>query len=325
LGIYDREYIRKGPGSRSGLGAVKPISVNMWLIVINVAVLVLQMLLSGMSVQLTRLVQDPASGQLVRQVYLTADPLLAYGHFSTYQGFQRLEVWRLLTFQFLHGNLVHLLFNMFGLFIFGGIVEERLGRKRYLAFYLVCGIVGGLTYLVLNLLGVMFKVQLPALLINDPTTPLVGASAGVFGVIMACAYIAPNTMVMLLFPPIPLKLKWMAYGYVVIALLNLLRGGPNAGGDAAHVGGAAAGAFFIRNAHLLRDFFDVFNDSRKPKADRRRGGRAGGRSPAADDPDEQEMDRILAKVQQTGIQGLTDTEKRTLQRATEFERRKRGL
>src|SRR6185436_18755240 len=115
------------------------------------------------------------------------------------------------------------------------------------------------------------------------------ASAGVFGVIMAAAYIAPNAIVQLLFPPIPLKLKWFAYGYVALAAANLLRGGHNAGGDAAHVGGALAGYFFVRNAHLLRDFFDVI----------------GRRTPAAGGPateaDTQELDRILQKVGRDGL------------------------
>ena len=58
------------------------------------------------------------------------DPLQAWGHFSTAKGFFQYEVWRLVTFQFLHANFVHLFFNMFGLFIFGGMVEQYLGRRR---------------------------------------------------------------------------------------------------------------------------------------------------------------------------------------------------
>src|SRR5947207_11272537 len=103
------------------------------------------------------------------------------------------------------------------------------------------------------MLGSMAHLRRPGVLIDAPWTPLVGASAGVFGVILACAYIAPEAMVQLILPPVPLKLKWFAYGYVVVAAWNLLRGGANAGGDAAHIGGAIAGFFFIRNAHLLRD------------------------------------------------------------------------
>lgn len=210
-----------------------------------------------------RPVVDGTSGaQVGHAVYRVMDPLSAFGHFSTAVGFQRIEVWRLITFQFLHANMLHLFFNMFGLWIFGGTVEHTLGRKRYLAFYLVCGIFGAIFYLLLNFLGAVVGLRLPGVLFHDTHVPLVGASAGVFGVIVACAAIAPKEVVRLIFPPIALELRWFAYVYVAIAAVNLLAGGPNAGGDAAHLGGAAAGAFFIRRSYLLRDFFDVFGDSR---------------------------------------------------------------
>lgn len=285
MGIYDREYVRVGPHSRSGLGNLRLISFNSWLIIANSAVFVIQAFLPK---------------------YLTPfgamDVLSLYGHFSTRMGFMHYEVWRLVTFQFLHANLTHLFFNMFGLWVFGGMVESYLGFKRYAAFYLVCGVFGGLAYLLLNLLGLL-GLGLPGVLIHDPSTPLIGASAGVFGVIVACAYIAPHAVVQLLFPPIPLKMRTLAYGYVAIAALNLIFGGRNAGGDAAHLGGAVAGFFFIRNAHLLRDFFDVFKDSR----------RAG--PPRRTDTDA-EVDRILRKVHSQGLPSLTEREKTVLRRAS---------
>lgn len=321
MGIYDREYIRVGRRSTSGMGSVRALSLNTWLIIVNVAVFVLQKFFEagGVMVQVTRYVPVPGTGQFVKNL-VPMDPLTAFGHFSTYQGFQRLEVWRLVSFQFLHGGFWHIAMNMFGLFIFGGMVEQYLGRKRYLAFYLVCGVFGGIAYLVLNLMEAVLGIPLPGAFEN-PTMPLIGASAGVYGVIVAAAFIAPNAMVMLLFPPVPLKLKWLAYGYVALAAFVVVSGGPNAGGQAAHLGGAVAGYFFIRNAHLLRDFFDVFQDSRKP------GGTAGraGRARRERTPDVGEVDRILTKVREVGMHALTDGERRTLRRATEAERRKRGL
>jgi membrane associated rhomboid family serine protease len=297
MGISDREYVRIGPRSTSGLGSVRFISFNTWLIVVNSAVFVLQVILPRKQVVLG---QTPMGAM---------DPLTLYGHFSTGLAFFHLEVWRFVTFQFLHANLTHVFFNMFGLWIFGGMVESYLGFKRYAAFYLVCGICGALCYLVLNFLGGMVGAQLPGVLFSDLYTPLIGASAGVFGVIVACAFIAPNTTVQLLFPPIPLKMSWFAYGYVAIAAANLLRNGQNAGGDAAHVGGAIAGFFFVRNAHLLTDFFDVFGDSRKGRGRRRAG------------VDPLEVDRILHKVRTNGLMSLNDRERQTLRRATEQGRR----
>jgi membrane associated rhomboid family serine protease len=257
-----------------------------------------------------RVVFDRRSGEPVgSQKYAVMPVLYAWGHFSTALGFFKLHLWRFITFQFLHANLMHLAFNMFGLWVFGGMVEQYLGARRYAAFYLTCGIFGALMYLALNFLGNLFPGTLTVLLNDSIYTPLVGASAGVFGVILACAYIAPNAMVVLLIPPVPLKLKWLAYAYVGFAVVNLIAQGHNAGGDAAHLGGAMAGAFFIRNAHLLRDFFDVLGRSKgEPVLEGAR---------VADDA---EVDRILRKVAGGGLTSLTDGEKRTLRRATERRR-----
>lgn len=299
MGIYDRPYATE-PDPR-GRGGFRMLSVNNWLIIINTAIFVLQAIW-------------PAFLQWSR----------VNGHFSTFyifghtpKGYIYLEVWRLITFQFLHGGVSHLFFNMLGLWVFGGIVEEYLGRKKYAAFYLVCGVFGGLTYLVLNLVGTgahAMGVDLPFLLIHDWRAELIGASAGVFGVIMACAYIAPRTMIQLVFPPVSLQMRTLAYGYLAIAVLSLMVGTENAGGEAAHVGGALAGFFFIRRSHLLRDFFDDF--SRRPAK-----GRAGrGRPPAKAAPQDAELDRILAKVHEHGLHSLTDGERKTLAQASEQKR-----
>ena len=266
------------------------------------------------------IVVDAATGRAaVGEQYLVTDALTAYGHFSTFTGFVQLQVWRLVSFQFLHANLMHVVMNMFGLYIFGPPVEEHLGRKKYLAFYLVCGIFGGLAYLFLNLAGhlahnVFGFSSLPGLLIEDTHTTLVGASAGVFGVIMACARLRPDDRVQLLFPPVSLPMRLMAFAYVGIAAVNLLFGGSNAGGDAAHIGGALAGFYFILRPHLLTDFFDVFSDSRRkpppaPLPMRR--------------PEEDRIDALLAKVQREGRQSLTEEERELLHAETERLRTRR--
>lgn len=258
--------------------------------------------------------------------YEVRDAISTLGHFSTYMGFQRLEVWRLITFQFLHGSFLHIAFNMLGLWMFGRIVEDHLGRKKYLAFYLICGICGGLMYLILNGLGALFLKQgwppLPGLLINSTTTPLVGASAGVFGVIMACAYFEPDVRIQLLFPPVPMRMKVFAYAYVGLAIVMVLFGAKNAGGEAAHIGGAIAGYFFSRNSHLLLDFFDVVGDSRKGPKSKTVVDKVLKPAKAEFSEKEQsifaEVDRILAKQREQGVQSLTTSEKETLRKATDI-------
>ncbi|HEX8876428.1 MAG TPA: rhomboid family intramembrane serine protease [Phycisphaerales bacterium] len=342
-----------GPGSWANF---RGWSVNTWLIVVNCVVFVLGATLlagPGIPVLETRRVpvgitnveldtfylpdRGPASradqirvGQSLRREvvnrqtrelvdlaeYRVRPPLDALGHFSTQKAFLEMQVWRFVTFQFLHADVLHIFFNMFGLYIFGGVVERYLGSRRYLAYYLVTGIFGGLLYLVLNLLGYLAlrsgMPPIPGLLFHQTTVPLVGASAGVFGVIMACAKIEPNSIVQLIFPPVSLRMKTLAYGFVGLALINLLFTGKNAGGEAAHIGGAIAGYYFIRNSHLLADFFDVFSDSRKlPKPGKRRSGWSWLRSASPTAPSA-EVDRILAKVRASGIASLTEQEKKIL-------------
>jgi membrane associated rhomboid family serine protease len=252
--------------------------------------------------------------------YLPSSPLKSLLHFSTSTallgdsgsgpGFP--EIWRFVGFQFLHANLAHLIFNMMGLWFFGPVVERYLGGKRYGAFYLLCGICGAAMYLLLNFLGTQVVPpgrSVPFLLPNDPTTPLVGASAGVFGVIMAAAFLAPRAEV-LVFMIIPMPLRNLAYTLVAVALLTIFFGGDNAGGEAAHLGGALAGFWLIRRPQLLHALFDWMGTvdptsrSRRVRSARRRG------------LDTAEIDRILDKIQRHGLHSLDDSERQALREAS---------
>ncbi len=299
------------------MAQAKGLSVTAWLIIINVAVHVIALGMFG------RVSPFGGGGWSV---------LHQFGHFSSAEAFfyvhngtvtLNFQVWRLITFQFLHdpNTIWHIALNMFGLWIFGRTVEQYLGSRKYLAFYLICGIFGALLYVILNALG-STGLNMPGLLVSDPRTPLIGASAGVFGVIIACAYIAPDAIIQLIFPPIPLKMKLFAYGYVAMAMFNLLIQGNNAGGDAAHIGGAAAGYFFIRHSHLLTDFFDVLNNStkgpRKPKSkSRSRAGGANKNVVGRARSSQKAVDRVLDKVSQHGLGSLSDKEKKILRDASD--------
>jgi len=237
----------------------------------------------------------------------------AFGHFSLGKFWSGGEVWRLISFQFLHANLSHLVFNMLGLWFVGGLVEQYLGRRRYAVFYLTCGVFGALAYLLLNLAGYLATYagvgQFPFLLVEDPYTPLIGASAGVFGVMLAAAFIAPEAMVeVMLF--IPMRLQTAVYIFLALAVANLWRGGDNAGGDAAHVGGALAGAYLIRRPHLLRDIvtgFGLFRRGSKSEAGK---GGAGATLRGS-----QAVEQILAKISEHGLESLTVAERDVLHRA----------
>lgn len=354
MGIYDRDYIRpdysghlgqrraRSPGAFfRGLTAVQ------WLVIINIAIFVVDALLGAQQVIVpahmgTILIEnapadtivdrsvhmrDPNSGMYFYPVrdagtgavvgqwrFSPMTPMAAVGHFSTAKGFVALEVWRMITFQFLHGGVNHLLFNMIALWFFGPLVEQRMGTKqRFLAFYLMCGICGALLYLILNLAGYLIGTSAPLLLINDVFTPLIGASAGVFGVLMASAYIAGDA-IMLVFFVLPMRIRTGAYLMFLFALGNLFFGGSNAGGDAAHVGGAIAGFFFIRNTHLLKDFFAIGRPaaSQKVRSQRAKASTA--------EADHRKLDDILDKVSREGLHSLSETERTFLRRQTDQRR-----
>lgn len=309
----DRDYHRDTSGPASMGAGFAGRSVVFWLIVVNVAVFVLDHLLTR-SMGPVQQVFEFAGGQ---QIVVNKQPIDAWGHFSALTAILGGQVWRFVTFQFLHASFGHILFNMLGLYFFGPMVESHLGSRRFLAFYLLCGVAGAVAYIGFWLSGFV---------VSSPIVSLVGASAGVLGVLIAAATIAPNLRVMLIFPPIPMKLKTMAWIMVGIGAYTVLFMGhsadSNAGGEAAHLGGCALGYLLIRRPWVL-NFANL-------RAGRGPGGApglfAGGlynRKPkkTKQNIDEREVDRILDKVREQGLASLTAKEQKILKNATDDKRR----
>lgn len=236
MGFADRQYARRDYGRPTVVGAMRLWSVTTWLIAINIAVF----LANWLSIS-----EDYPLGWLHE-----------WGYFSAATALYHLQLWRFVTFQFLHASVPHILFNMIALYFFGPIVEGYLGGRRYLAFYLLCGIAGGVMYLAMWAIG---------LLHFGSHTALVGASAGIFGVLIAGARVAPDTTVMLIFPPIPLRLRVVALITLGMAIWVVFSYGENAGGDSAHLGGAAMGALLIWRPELLNVFDFQFRRRRKKR------------------------------------------------------------
>ncbi|MCC7144805.1 MAG: rhomboid family intramembrane serine protease [Phycisphaeraceae bacterium] len=294
----DRTYHSQGSVGAGFIPRLRGRSVVFWLLVINVAVFAGDAVLSRMGV----------AGAIAEH-----GPLYSVGYFSAQTVIQQGQIWRLITFQFLHADLGHIFFNMLGLFFFGPMVEGYLGSRRFLAFYLLCGVAGAAAYVGLWLAGI---------LITQAWIPLIGASAGLFGILLAGAKIAPDMKVMLLFPPIPLSLKAMAWIYVGIGVYMVVTAGGNAGGEAAHLGGAALGFLLIRKPGLLN-----FAGGRGLTTNLGPSARRGRLRRMLEDHrhkslqrEEAEVDRILDKVHKQGLHNLTEREKRILQRATKRQR-----
>ena len=139
------------------------------------------------------------------------------------------HVWQLLTYGFLHGGLVHLFFNMFAVFMFGSDIERVLGSKRFLFYYLTSVVGAAVMHLV-----VVASAQLPP-------APVVGASGGVFGLLLAFGMMFPKRMVLLIFPPIPMPAWLFVTLYGIMELyLGVTQTAPGIA-HFAHLGGMATG------------------------------------------------------------------------------------
>jgi membrane associated rhomboid family serine protease len=151
-------------------------------------------------------------------------------------GLQRVpqfEIWQLVTYAFLHGNLLHLFFNMFALWMFGTLIELDWGSRRFLTYYFACVIGAALVQLTVASSG------------GGDIYPTVGASGGVFGILLAFGLRFPNQYILLLIPPIPIKAKWFVIIYGAIELYLGITGTQAGVAHFAHLGGMAAGLIMI--------------------------------------------------------------------------------
>lgn len=275
MGLYDREYMREDePGYR-------PVRPDPWsptvaLLIVLGAVFVVQFAL-----------------QWKGNFWLDTHGALSL------TGIRAGQVWQLVTFQFLHGNLLHLALNGMTLYSFGRFLEQDLGRSRFLALYFISGTAGGL-----------LQVIATWLLRQDPAIPVVGASAGIAGLLGA--FILSHPEVRLMMFPIPFKFRAWSLLWVVLPLSVIGTVFPFGGiAHAAHLGGMLAGGAFTRWTWAARR-----NKLTPPTLD-----------PAPTDEIRQaaekrteefiasEVDPILEKIHAHGIHSLTEREREILAQA----------
>ena len=227
------------------------LSVTNALIIINVVVFVV-----GLMVQREAQLGIPFPQSPKTSIF---EITCAYSWFTC---FLEGELWRMVTYQFVHANFGHILLNMWALYFFGQVVEDSMGPRRYLVFYLCCGIAGALFSSLLA--GFNLYSTVPATPQNEyfcnllaefagyngrvhcwEMIPLIGASASVYGVIVACAFMYPDARISLLFPPITLRLRTFAVCIIGIAAVTILFNLSNAGGEAGHLGGIIMGLLIM--------------------------------------------------------------------------------
>jgi membrane associated rhomboid family serine protease len=231
--------------------------------------------------------------------------------------------WQLLTYQFMHGGIGHLFWNMFALWIFGVELENVWGTRRFAQFYILCGIGAGLIQLATSLLP------------DAQLIPTVGASGSIFGVLLAFGLSFPNRPIMMfpIFFPIPAKIFVMIYGGI-----DLMQGifNPDSGvAHFAHLGGAFFGYMLLKHGDDLRVFsfldaimrpfargeksiqrkkkrniYSLYNKKDTSQEYSEKG--SGYCISNGDEIPQQEIDRILDKISSTGYKSLSDREKKIL-------------
>jgi len=278
--------------------------------------------------------------QLFGRFIALGDATLAYygenlGALRASDIFGRLQLWRLVTFQFLHGGWQHIFWNMFGLWMFGRVVEMHIGPRRFMWLYLLSGIAGGLTECGLN----YFLYSQGH--VGHINVPIVGASAGVCGVLIAFAMLNPNAQILLMFI-VPIRAKWFALGYAVLTTIwawesfqiaSAGQRGPTVA-HAAHLGGmVCAVVWLILAGYVNRPWAyrirSWFTPSRRRTARPVQPGPAPHRShPVVGGPntggrggptraEEERLDVILRKIHDSGLSSLSDEEREFLRSMSE--------
>ncbi len=306
MGISDRPYQQAAPHQSFG-GSSRPPSrldgspVVKWLLIINIAVWLLDMI-------------SNATPQTQSSF------LWSWGHFSVAAGVEQLQLWRFVSFQFLHANGHHLLVNMLGLFFFGHFAERWWGSRRFLCYYLATGVAGALFYVALFYLGFFGNDPIPiggGQTVPASYIPMVGASAGIFGILACVAVIAPNLRVLLFFV-LPMSMRTFAIGALGISVIVILFNLDNAGGEAGHLGGAILGFILMKNPWLLSFISDeAMLSRRRPVVDATIVREKKLRPRINIDMDDSEVDRILDKVSHEGLQSLTEHERDILKRVAD--------
>ena len=253
------------------------------------------------------------------------------------------HIYQFVTYMFLHGGLTHIFFNMFALWMFGSVIERVWGPKKFIFYYITCGVGAGLmqemvqyanymmegiaAYQYVNAGGVQMTTDA---YINLWTT--IGASGAVYGILLAFGMIFPNERLFIIPFPFPIKAKWLVVGYIAIELFSAMGSSGDGVAHMAHLGGMLFGFLLIRYWQKHPDSSQRFGRSRgeeffenlKRKYDQRQRGsrmKAEHTNPRRESDEEynvrkrqnqEEIDAILDKIRKSGYDSLTKEEKQKL-------------
>jgi membrane associated rhomboid family serine protease len=252
------------------------------------------------------------------------------------------HIHQFVTYMFLHGGWTHIFFNMFALWMFGVVVENVWGAKRFLFYYILCGIGAGLmqelaqyvNYTIENLAAYQYvniggQQMTTDAYINLWTT--IGASGAVYGILLAFGMIFPNERIFIFPLPVPIKAKWFVCGYVAIELFMAMSSSGDGVAHMAHLGGMLFGFLMIRywnkhpNSSMNRSGGQEFFDKLKRNFEKHQSNENTRMHVESSDPKEadreynvrkklnqEEIDAILDKIRKSGYDSLTKEEKQRL-------------
>lgn len=240
---------------------------------------------------------------------------LVYKQFSIPSGYSEFfsRPWTLLTYMFSHSvwDIFHILFNMLVLYWFGRVFVEYLGSDKLVALYILGGLAGGISYLLLYNLNPAFFGK----------AEMVGASGAIYAIVVGTATLLPNYTFFLLFFG-PVRIKYIAIFYVVLSVLYV-RQGVNLGGNIAHLGGTLIGFVYMKQLQAgvnwgawvtstIYWFKDLFKSKPKVKVTYRSEDTRTSKKQASGKVPQEEIDAILDKISDRGYESLTKEEKEKL-------------
>lgn len=236
--------------------------------------------------------------------------------------------WTLITYSFTHEKPFHILFNMLFLYWFGRLIDEYLGSRRLVGLYMLGAIAGGVSYILIYNLVPLFRTELGY-------STMLGASAAAYSVAVGAATLLPNYTFHLLFFG-PVRIKYIVFFFIVLSMAQST--GPNAGGELAHLGGAAMGFLFIKLLQngtdlgrpiywVMEGWKGLFRPKPPVKVSYRQRSSANAHTSSYSSmssntasvsmPDQDEIDAILDKISRSGYESLTREEKQKLFRASQ--------
>ena len=215
-----------------------------------------------------------------------------------------LQPWSLITYFFLHMSFMHILWNMLFLYWFGKIINDNIGNNALISLYVLGGIIGGLFYMAIYNIVPYYGER-----VSDSL--MLGASAGVFSVVVGSATLMPNyTFYLLLIGPV--RIKYIALFYVLLSFFDVA--GTNAGGEIAHLGGAFIGYIYIRQLQNginigegIINFINFFSEKKENKEKKKENIQK-----ETEQTTQDEVDKILDKISESGYSSLTSKEKERL-------------